>query len=290
MKRSNSDERTPESQSAAEVAPATDQERWERALAQALTFGEAIGRRLLRAREDAGRTAEEVAQTAQQLGLSWHRPTVGQIERGRRALSAVELIMLPIIYARPLGDLLPEGTVWLTSEVGVYDREVRRVLSGDHNPSFLALRAPGGWHVKGVSDQAPEEVARRTAQAISYLQAHSPWPTNAEIRHTQDRPDDAETKAAKRLETTPHYVAYAAREVWGHGLAAEREARLRDRGELPEGKRALQSARGHITRALVAELEPIVKAYEERRGEAERPDPADLGPMGVSRKGGEANG
>ncbi|MHC0431587.1 helix-turn-helix domain-containing protein [Streptomyces sp. O3] len=268
-------------------APAADdQERWARALSQAPTFSEAIGKRLQSVREDAGRTAEDVARTAQQLGLSWHRPTVGQIERGRRALSAVELVMLPLVYGRPLGDLLPEGTVWLTSEVGVYEREVRRVLGGDHNPSSRALHAPGGWHVKGVSDQTAEETARRTAQALAYMEANSPWPPNAQLRYTQDRPDDAETKAAKRIGTTPHYVAYAARETWGHGLAAEREARLRERGELPEGKRALQSARGHITRSLVAELEPVVKAHEKRPGEPEPLDHADIGPI----KGKESNG
>ncbi|QDQ13129.1 helix-turn-helix domain-containing protein [Streptomyces spectabilis] len=254
----------------------SDEERWTHALASAPTFGEAIGRQLQRVREGAGRTAEDVARTAQQLGLSWHRPTVGQIERGRRALSAVELVMLPLIYGRPLGELLPTGTVWLTPEVGVYEREVRRVLGGDHNPSSLVLRAPGGWHVKGVSDQTGEEVARQMAQALAYMEANSPWPLGARMTYVQDKPDDAETKAAKRLGSTPHYVAYAARETWGHGLAAEREARLRERGELPEEKRALQSARGHITRALVAELEPIVKAYEERRGE---PEQLDIEPM-----------
>ncbi|MFK0295608.1 helix-turn-helix domain-containing protein [Streptomyces sp. NPDC090442] len=280
-------EREPEDRAAAGDAPATEQERWEHALAQAPAFGEAIGKQLQRVREEKGRTAEDVARQAQQLGLSWHRPTVSQIERGRRALSAVELIMLPLIYGCPLGDLLPDGTMWLTPDVGVYDREVRKALAGDYNPSARALRLPGGWHVKGFSDQDKEETARHVAQAVAYLEAHSPWPHNAQARYVQGKPDDAETKAAKRLGTTPHYVAYAARETWGRGLAAEREARLRERGELPEGKRALQSARGHITRTLVAELEPIVKAHEERRGEPER---LDVAPMKTAKKEREANG
>ncbi|MFB7631740.1 helix-turn-helix domain-containing protein [Streptomyces sp. NPDC056149] len=287
MSQGDGKEREPEGGAAAGSAPATDQERWEHTLAQAPAFGEAIGKQLQRVREEKGRTAEDVARQAQQLGLSWHRPTVSQIERGRRALSAVELIMLPLIYGRPLGDLLPDGTMWLTPDTGVYDREVRKVLAGDYNPSARALRLPGGWHVKGFSDQDKEETARHVARAVAYLQAHSPWPHNAQARYVQGKPDDAETKAAKRLGTTPHYVAYAARETWGHGLAAEREARLRERGELPEGKRALQSARGHITRTLVAELEPIVKAHEERRGE---PEQLDIKPIKATSKGRETNG
>lgn len=284
METSDGKERVPEA-GEADAAPATDEERWADALAHAPTFGEAIGRRLQRVREDASRTAEDVARTAQQLGLLWHRPTVGQIERGRRALSAVELVALPLIYGRPLGELLPDGTVWLTSKLGVYDREVRRVLGGNHNPSYRALHLPGGWHVKGVSDRDPKEYAEDVAQVAALLSA--PWPPNAKLRHIMEKPDDAETKAAKRLGTTPHYVAYAARETWGHGLAAEREARLRQRGDLPEEKRALQSARGHITRTLVAELAPVVKAY----GEPEKPlDPSELGPMTVTKREGEANG
>jgi hypothetical protein len=157
--------------------------------------------------------------------------------------------MLPHIYGCPLGYLLPEETVWLTPEVGVYDRDVRRTLGGDRTPNSLALHAPGSWHVKGLSDQTGEEATRQMARALARLEASSPWPTNAQVRYAQDKPDDAETKAAKKLGTTPHCVAYAARETWGHGLAEEREARLRERGDLPEGKRALHSARGHITRA-----------------------------------------
>ncbi|GAU67618.1 Xre family transcriptional regulator [Streptomyces sp. NBRC 110611] len=262
MSRSDGNER--EQQGGSTAAGGVD-DQWTRALEEAPAFGKAIGRQLQRVREEKGRTAEDVARTAQQLGLSWHRPTVGQIERGQRALSAVELVVLPLIYGRPLGELLPEGTLWLTPDLGVYDREVRRVLGGDYNPSARALRTPGGWHVKGWSDQTGEELAGRVAQAVTELSERSPWPADAQVRYTQDKPDEAEAKAAKRLGVTPHYVAYAARETWGHGLAAEREVRLRERGDLPEGRRALQSARGHITRALLAELEPVVKAYGGRR-------------------------
>lgn len=285
MERSSGKERQPEGGPAADAAPTTDEERWAQALVHAPAFGESIGRQLQRVREDKGRTAEDVARTAQQLGLPWHRPTVGHIERGRRALSAVELIMLPLIYGCPLGELLPEGTVWLTSKLGVYDKEVRRVLGGDYNPRYRALHLPGGWHLKGVSDKSAEEDAEELARAVVRMTARSPWPPNALAHHVQERPDDAETKAAKRLGTTPHYVAYAARETWGHGLAAEREARLRERGDLPEGKRALQSARGHITRTLIAELAPVIKEYGERQ-----PAPLELGPLKVTKKERDTNG
>lgn len=268
------------------------QERWARELEEARPFGEVLGQRLQEVREEQKRTAEDVAQDAQHYGLSWHRPTVRQIEQGKRSMSTAELMMLPLVYGVRLGDLIPEEeTVWLTPKVRVYGRELRRVLGGDYIPHPRAQRAPGGWHVKGWSDLADEEITRGMLRWAAASAERNPWPTGATASHVfQGRPDEAEAKAAKRLGTTPHYVAYAARETWGHGLAAEREARLHERGELPEEKRALQSARGHITRALLAELEPVVKAHEERRGEPERLDPADLGPLKETRQGRETDG
>ncbi|GGR72725.1 hypothetical protein GCM10010252_08980 [Streptomyces aureoverticillatus] len=268
------------------------QKRWARELEEARPFGEVLGQRLQEVREEQKRTAEDVAQDARHYGLSWHRPTVRQIEQGKRALSAAELMMLPLVYRVRLADVIrEEETVWLTPKVRVYGRELRRVLGGDYIPHPRALRAPGGWHLKGWSDLDGDEVVRSVAQWSAARAERDPWPTGATGSHVvQGKPDEAETKAAKRLGTTPHYVAYAARETWGHGLAAEREARLRERGELPEEKRALQSARGHITRALLAELEPVVKAHEERRGQPDRPDPADMGPLKVTRNGRETDG
>ncbi|WP_438312263.1 helix-turn-helix domain-containing protein [Streptomyces sp. HUAS TT3] len=294
MKSNDGKEREPAGVPSAD-AP-TDEERWALALEQAPTFGEALGARMRQVREGNGRTAEDVAKSARHYGLSWHRPTVGQIEQGQRSLSAVELIMLPAIYSVPLNELLPDETVWLTSELGVYGREVRRVLGGDYHPPYRALFAPGGWYLKGSSDQDPTETAVRVAKAAAELWRRNSWPAHAAAQHTQETPDEAEAKAAKRLGTTAHYVAYAARDTWGRGLAAEREARLRERGELPEGKRALQSARGHITRALVAELEPVVKVYEaererEGREEAENFDPSEIALTPEERKKRrEANG
>lgn len=63
---------------------------------------------------------------------------------------------------------------------------------------------------------------------------------------------DATVKAAKRLGVTTADVDAAARTLWGQTLAGERDKRVQPvEGETP---RALQARRGHITRALLAEL------------------------------------
>ncbi|QES20451.1 hypothetical protein DEJ46_16085 [Streptomyces venezuelae] len=235
-------------------------EEWAAELEAAPTFGVALGERLQRIRDDDEVTAEDIARTGQRLGLSWHRPTVGQIEKGKRGISAVELLLLPLIYGRPLQDLLPQGTVWLTGEVAA-----RRdaILANVSSPVRGAGMAPGQWHLKGIDmDETVRNVERMVVQVMAR------WPAGAE--HNPN-PDEAESKAAKRLNTTPEYVAYAARERWGRGLAAERDARLAERTDLPGASRALQAARGHVTRALLTELEPAIRDYEKNRIDPDGP-------------------
>ncbi|MFI1422752.1 helix-turn-helix transcriptional regulator [Streptomyces sp. NPDC020731] len=235
-------------------------EEWAAELERAPTFGVALGRRLQELREAQELTAEQVAQTAQRLGLSWHRPTVGQIEKGKRGISGVELLLLPVIYGQPLRELLPEGAVWLTDEAAARRSSI---LANLNDPIQGANMAPGQWHLKGFDmDETMRQVERLVVQTMAR------WPAGAKRNPT---PDEAEGKAAKRLDTTPEYVAYAARELWGRSLTEERDARLSDRATAPETPRALQSARGHITRGLLTELEPVIHQYEQHRIDPDGP-------------------
>lgn len=241
-----------------------EQRRWARELDQAPTFAAAIGAHLEAARDEQSKTTEDIARTARGLGLTWHRTTVRQTERGNRALTAAELLLLPLIYGKPLRDLLPTGqqTVWLTDETAVYGRELGRVLDEGYNPGTDSTFAPGAWHARHLGERL-RKTGEAFASAFSRLRAA--LPRNAITAHVAN-PDEAETKAAKRLDTTPEYVAYSARELWGRGLAAERDARLAERGDAPTSSRAIQAARGHVTRALLAELEPAIREHEKQRG------------------------
>ncbi|WP_432020522.1 hypothetical protein [Streptomyces sp. 1222.5] len=225
------------------------------------SFAEALGRRLEEVREEAGQTTEDVARHARNLGLTWHRTTVRQTERGNRSATAVELLLLPLLYRKPLRELLPttSQTTWLTENIAVYGAELHRVLDPGYDP-LESEPGPATWHLKdgperlrALSEKAAEDAAR--------------WPEGATVGDTATQPDEAETKAAKRLNTTPEYIAYAARELWSRGLAAERDARLAERPQAPDSPRALQAARGHITRALLTELEPAIREHEKRRGQ-----------------------
>lgn len=239
---------------------------WLQLLPEASPFASALGEQLRATREEAGRTAEDVARRARHLGLSWHRSTVGQIEQGKRNVTAAELFTLPLVYDQPLSSLLPpkEAAIWLTPQAAVHGAELRRVLVEGYSPNPApADHASAEWHLLGAYDMLRDVVASAESDIAQ-------WPTGAQRKYFA-QPDEAETKAAKRLDTTPQYVAYTARELWGHGLAAERDARLEERTATPDSPRALQAARGHITRALLNELEPIVREHEKHRGEPSAP-------------------
>lgn len=223
-------------------------------------FGVQLGERLQRVREEKEATREDIARKARFFGLPWHRPTVGQIEQGKRGVSAPELLLLPLVYGEPLRDLLPSAdeVTWLTSETAVYGGALQHSL--DEEPEEPAL--PGPWHFKGAV-----RVAEKFRESSQKLSDALPWGAKSAFVAT---PDEAETKAAKRLNTTPEYVAYAARELWGHGLAEERDARLSERPDAPTTPRAVQAARGHITRTLIEELEPAIREHERNRGRPPR--------------------
>ncbi|MBB5075838.1 helix-turn-helix transcriptional regulator [Nonomuraea endophytica] len=235
-------------------------EEWRNAVAEAPPFSVALGQKLRTVRERKGWTTEDIATSAQGYGLGWHRTTVGQIELGKRALSAIELLMLPFLYGEPLVKLLPSEVTHLTDTTAAnISYLVAFAITGEvwDQPGSGPLHRPGRFHFKGQ-----EERVGRFVQAL--LDKPNPWPLEAVAAHIAT-PDEAEMKAAKRLDTTPHYVAYAARMTWGHGLTEERDTRLNRRPDTPADRRALQAARGHVTRELINELNPVIRRLEEQR-------------------------
>ena len=69
---------------------------------------------------------------------------------------------------------------------------------------------------------------------------------------------EVELRAAKHIGVEPSEVSVAAFGCWGRSLTEERDARVLDAvaGATP---RTAQALRGHVTRQLIAELEPIVR-------------------------------
>jgi transcriptional regulator with XRE-family HTH domain len=57
-----------------------------------------VGNKVRHLREQTGATQDHVARAARDVGLTWGRSSVAQLEAGTRALSAAELILLPLVF------------------------------------------------------------------------------------------------------------------------------------------------------------------------------------------------
>jgi transcriptional regulator with XRE-family HTH domain len=245
-----------------------------------LTVDQAIGQRLREARLELALRQDQVASAARQAGLDWTQPTVAAIERGARALSLGEWFVLPVVIAYAtnyetdleLADLLPaSGRVALSGETTADVRALRAALMGrgtdqDRLP-FSDFDTPFTRRMR--------EGFRRMTAAIKELLPLWPdmTPRGYEAAHEAAQ-GDAERKAARKLGVAPLELSVAAHGRYGRSFTAERDARVdartnaappavvgrdqlvRDGTEvLP---RTLQALRGHVTRAMLAELAPAL--------------------------------
>jgi hypothetical protein len=70
----------------------------------------------------------------------------------------------------------------------------------------------------------------------------------------------ADTKAAQRLRVTPEAIREGAYRLWGKSLTEERDERVKAKASPDATPRTLQAIRGHITRVMIEELRPALKA------------------------------
>ena len=226
-----------------------------------MPFGTALGHRLRQVREESDRTAEQVTSHARLCGLNWERSTLTRIELGQRQVTAAELMLLPLVFGRPVAELLPTEPVALTEAAAVSPEGLRRVLTG---PTRLRQwRLPRLWDAvaSGLDRMKPVLAAhqRRYPSASAFeilLAAEAGWT------------DETTGKAATRLGVSRETVAVAAQQRWGRGLVAERDARLEDAGAAPTA-RARQAQRGHITRTLLDELRPVTQELQQAQDESD---------------------
>jgi transcriptional regulator with XRE-family HTH domain len=201
------------------------------------TLEQAIGAEVKRRREADGARQEQLAAAARKYGLKWSQATIAAVELGRRKLSLGELAFLPLILSEALGDTDAGGQLFSIAELIPDAAQDVDVAPGLRLPLSTVRMLLSG---QAAADPAPPR------QALA-LEASG----------------DPERKAARKLGVPARAVVLAARKLWGHGLAEERERRLGALEQLP--RRRLQARRGGITRRLVRELEPVVRAARGRQ-------------------------
>jgi len=182
---------------------------------------------------------------------------VSRIENGQRALTAAELLMLPLVYGRPLTDLLPAEPCALTEDAAVEPAELRSVLT--EGPQMRR------WTLPRLYDAAATGVERMKPVLKAFQSRHPGVPAWTLLKAASSGwADETTGKAAARLGVSREAVAVAAQHTWGRGLAAERDARL-EHGGAASTARGRQAQRGHITRTLLDELRPVVEELQHTR-------------------------
>jgi len=215
---------------------------------------EAVGRNARRIRLGAGRTLDEVAAAARALGARWTTARVVEFERGARALTVANLLMVQaaLSHATEQPVTLPELVggryyVDVTPGFSLGGESVREAFNGA--PSDVVLE--GAAFVL----QGKRERDRVLATVRSELGDDV---TPREANHAQHGapPDLAEQRAASSLGVDAMTLRVLAERMWGKSMPSERNAR--SDGTSPQ-------ARGRATRELLAELRAELERV--RRGD-----------------------
>jgi transcriptional regulator with XRE-family HTH domain len=231
-----------------------------------LKVDQAVGERLRELRLQLGFRQAEIAKAARQVGLDWTQSTVAAIERGNRDLELGEFFLLPSIIGfaggwtrswPKLAEFFPaSGRVSLSAATSADVDVLRGELAGQLDDDS---RHPLGDYDTPVA----RRIREGTQRAVAEWKRLSPlWPgmtlRDAESAEEAAR-GDAERKAARKLGVHPRELSVAAHGRYGRSFTAERDARVAEQAPADTEPRSLQALRGHVTRAMLAELGPILE-------------------------------
>ena len=253
-----------------------------------------VGENLHTWRMGAGLTQDEVAHWACSLGFEWTQATVAAIETGRREVSLSEFVALPFLAQlagsadswNRLASFLPDAPEPDTESTGDGDDSNASAFVLDLRTCVEVQLSPGCWiyteHLRALlgghpagGRKVPKDALvtfRTLGESISSVSETIKASLEAALddlpavlRATTDLgigllgPRDAEQKAAKKLGVTADDVLAAALTLWGKTLTDERDARAEKQvsGDASPGR--LQAIRGHMTRDLLNELQPVLE-------------------------------
>lgn len=213
-----------------------------------ITLRDLIAANVRRLRTEAGVTVDMISKAATDFGLDWSPTWLSALERGQRALSAEQLLALPLVlghalsHAVSLADLLGgEGRVRLkvaprnaksTVVIPPVDgdpaatEEAHAVeLSGLREAATaIPLHRPFSGPTERPDTKSPPEQAADKMRAISKANLG-----NVDIRvlnRAEAGASDLEHKLARKLNVPEIVVIAACASLWGHSMAVERDKQL----------------------------------------------------------------
>jgi transcriptional regulator with XRE-family HTH domain len=239
--------------------------------AVAPTPAEVLATNVRRLREARGWRQADVAGLARTAGFpAWAEGTVAQIEAGTRRVTTDELFFLSLLLRAPLAELFWPTDPSPTAIVHVGDIPV---------PAGTLAASAGQLPNPTLVSRAARTVdptlsATQVGIVLATLQETLPnalgaalLPSNFPADPTAAEEAELLAGVASRLRERPVDVAAVAGRLWnGRGIRAERERRL----AAADGTGDPRVRRGHITRALIAELEQAFAEIERARRSTKR--------------------
>lgn len=225
---------------------------------QPLPLAGLVGPRLRELREAEQMTQDQLAAHLRTNGLSWQRSTVAKVERGERAVSLEELVLLAMMFDARIADLLPpDGEVALTPRTSVAVSDLAGFLKGGQT-NLLRLDSPFQREAVPAAIDAMKRMARR-------LESRWPKLSWTDFRAAQAAAvGDAERKGARSIGVDPTELAIAARRLYGRDMPEERDARIGARLRADAGPATIRAVRGHVTRELLEEIKHEIDESKRR--------------------------
>jgi len=214
----------------------------------AVTFRDLVASNVSRLREAAQVSVERVVKAANSIGLDWNAGWLRAVEHGQKALSAEELVAMPIVLSTALAhrvtlaDLLlgDAPVVWRPDSSPIAASYLREIVTG----------APFRRHFTDAAQDATALLMASNAAAVEKMRTVREANLGDVDVRTLGRAEAgsgaAEARLARRLGVPEIIVIAAAASLWGRSLSDERDALVRANGS----KQALAT----ITRRLTNDV------------------------------------
>ncbi|MFB4300628.1 hypothetical protein [Actinomadura sp. NTSP31] len=232
------------------------------------SFREVIGDAVRRLREGGGMRQEDLARTAQVMGLKWSRSKVAALELGDKAVTLEEFAVLPVLLEETLnrkityGDLFPDHDelLYLTPKLRVLAGRWASIFDDEYVPELTVYdRAVEDSLEKLAATQQQLEPIFKRLKALGYSTG---LPAISSLREATV--GLAEDRAAAKLGEPRLVVVAVSLDLWGRSLTEERDARVA--AALPDDApaRSVQARRGLVTRELVDALQGRIAELDGR--------------------------
>jgi transcriptional regulator with XRE-family HTH domain len=230
-----------------------------------------VGAHVRLLRERAGARQEDVARSARGLGLAWSRQKVDELERGKKAIRAEELILLPGVLSRALDQGVSMADQFDNDEL--ITLSARTHIAARDVPAELCGTDRGGTFVRRTGRDPVDMVLDAHLALDPHVIDLNRWvrrakslglgdTSSSDLEAIEESSGEPEARAARRVGEHGTVFAALSHRLWGRSLSAERDARVANGLPGDASTATVRAKRGRVTRELVAEIRAFIDRAE----------------------------